>query len=393
MKNKYYILAFTFLCLLIRQSGYAQDYDMDGDELDIVCIGCDHVGEDGWWQYETSQTFEQLATITVTRTPSYNSTTAMNYSILVNSINASNPNQYVVYDNYTGQYVVLSSSTDQSSQVRSWYYDYDGDNYSSIGGSLESESSPGYYWKDRTYGQDCDDYDASITTECYTTFFEDKDNDGYGAAGISWKRNITSPDIGWREGTSLGTDCDDNKYDPTNNCCTTVCSSGYKLNSDTCGCELLPPCFGTTVEGLMPDGSGDQNGLVEALGTMVNSFFKSSDLLDTMKTIGVLDPAELSKGFDNYLKGGNLMGQLSIGFVANDYNNNPTTENFMKIIVEGALLLLPPPASVGYTAIDTAYQKYFDGKPFSEILAQKMAEKSAELFDCDLGSGVYGMFH
>lgn len=156
---------------------------------------------------------------------------------------------------------------------------------------------------------------------------------------------------------------------------------------------MLPPCFGTTVEGLMPDGSGDQNGLVEALGTMVNSFFKSSDLLDTMKTIGILDPAELSKGFDNYLKGGNLMGQLSIGFVANDYNNNPTTENFMKIIVEGALLLLPPPASVGYTAIDTAYQKYFDGKPFSEILAQKMAEKSAELFDCDLGSGVYGMFH
>lgn len=65
----------------------------------------------------------------------------------------------------------------------------------------------------------------------------------------------------------------------------------------------------------------------------------------------------------------------------------------MKIFVEGALLLLPAPASVGYTALDTLYQKYFDGKPFSEVLAQKMAEFSAELFDCDLGSGVYGIIH
>lgn len=32
-------------------------------------------------------------------------------------------------------------------------------------------------------------------------------------------------------------------------------------------------------------------------------------------------------------------------------------------------------------------------KSFADTLAQKMAEKIAELFDCDLGSGVYGMFH
>lgn len=286
MKKKY-ILALTFLCLLMGQSSFAQDYDMDGGELDIVCIGCDHVGEDGWWQYETSQTFEQLASVTVTRTPSYNSTTAMNYSILVNSINASNPNRYVVYEYNTGQYVVLSSSTDQSSQVRSWYYDYDGDGYSSIGGSLESESSPGYYWKDRTYGQDCDDYDASITNECYTTFFEDKDNDGYGAAGISSKRNITSPDIGWREGTSLGTDCDDNNPLKTTDCtlCTTTCGTGFILNSD-CEC-VKKPCDKAKVADHIYN---TLNGIQEAGKTELNDY----------GNVHLVSPAGLPSEFNNF---------------------------------------------------------------------------------------------
>lgn len=51
------------------------------------------------------------------------------------------------------------------------------------------------------------------------------------------------------------------------------------------------------------------------------------------------------------------------------------------------------PASVRYTALDTLYQKYIGDKSFADTLAKKMAEKSAELFDCDLGSGVYGMFN
>lgn len=51
------------------------------------------------------------------------------------------------------------------------------------------------------------------------------------------------------------------------------------------------------------------------------------------------------------------------------------------------------PASVGYTALDTVYQKITNGESFAETLAKKMTEKSAELFDCDLGSGVYGIFH
>ena len=51
------------------------------------------------------------------------------------------------------------------------------------------------------------------------------------------------------------------------------------------------------------------------------------------------------------------------------------------------------PASEGYTALDTLYQKYIGDKSFADTLAKKMAEKSAELFDCDLGSGVYGMFN
>jgi hypothetical protein len=177
-------------------------------------------------------------------------------------------------------------------------------------------------------------------------------------------------------------------------CLIKECSNGRMLDASTCKCvEPLPPCFGTTVEGLIPDGTADENRLVEALQTTVNSFFKSSDVLDTMKWVGILDSEELSKGFDKYIEGGNILGKISLAFVANDYLNNPTTENLMKIFVEGALLALPPPASVGYTALDALYQKYFDGKPFADILAQKMAETTAELFDCDLGSGVYGVFH
>jgi hypothetical protein len=175
--------------------------------------------------------------------------------------------------------------------------------------------------------------------------------------------------------------------------CVTECKSGYSQNSETCKCDLLPPCFGTTVEGLIPNGTDNKNELVEALKTMVSSFFAESDLLETMKRIGVLNPKELSTGFDNYIDGADFVDKISVGFTALDYNNNPTTENFMKIFVEGALLLLPPPASLGYAVLDTLYQKYFDGKSFADTLAKKMADKSADLFDCDLGSGVYGLYH
>lgn len=373
MKKKY-ILALTFLCLLMGHSSYAQDWqDMDLDaqttailqqfenagvqitaftstEAYIYSVNNDtspnnnFTDQNGDGTVNTTDMGVVIAISEAELNAALASTTQLREVVIVNDYHNPIPIPILYYHNSNDIYVYYpegggSGGTNNPPPPPIWYLDYDGDGYYSE--TYQSDYSPGVYWKGWTYGYDCDDTRPQYTTEC----------------------------------------------------CTTTCESGYKLNSDTCECELLPPCWGTTVEGLMPDGSGDQSQLVKALEAMVNSFFKSSDLLETMKMIGILDSAELSKGFKNYIDGGDILGKISIGFVANDYNNNPTTENFMKIFVEGALLFLPPPASIGYTSLDTLYQKYFDGKPFSEVLAKKMAEFSAELFDCDLGSGVYGLIH
>jgi hypothetical protein len=170
-------------------------------------------------------------------------------------------------------------------------------------------------------------------------------------------------------------DCDDTKPELTTNCE-----------------KKLSPCFGTTVDGLMPDGNGDQSEFVGQLETIMNSFFAQSDVFETLEKTGILKAEDLSKGFKGYIKGGKAVGLLSIGFTVNDYLNDPTTENLMEVFVEGAITLLPPPASIGYTVGDTIYQKYHDGQSISEYLAQKISEFIEEVFNCDLGAGVYGLF-
>lgn len=155
--KKYYILALTFLCLLMGQCGFAQLSSGDAEELEEVCVGlgCEHVGEDGWWQYHTSQTFEQLADVTVTRTPHYNSTTDMTYSYLLNYRNMSNLDQYAYSEFTIGPDAPLT---------RIWYYDHDRDGY--YGDISPSESSPGNYWELWTYGYDCDDNNITIINDC-----------------------------------------------------------------------------------------------------------------------------------------------------------------------------------------------------------------------------------
>jgi hypothetical protein len=391
MIKKYYILVLTFLCLFLGQVSYGiTNNEGDDDEFQIYR--------------------DAGATVTICES-------LADYVEYVNS--DSNPSNNIEDSNNNGQF--------DTTEIASGIFGFEvietiefagepafvlanGDIHLLYTGNLETVviigsktyiTIPDPIVPDPTDPGDTTDPDpCEDDCECYgigcpedspqmQTWYLDYDGDGYHSETYE---AVASPGDKWITGTR-GVDCDDTRPQYTTACCIKTCGSGYKLNIDTCECVLLPPCWGTTVEGLMPDGSGDQSQLVKALETMVNSFFKSSDLLETMKTIGILDPAELSKGFDNYLDGGDILGKISIGFVAIDYNNNPTTENFMKIFVEGALLFLPPPASVGYTALDTLYQKYFDGKPFSEILAKKMTEKSAELFDCDLGSGVYGLIH
>lgn len=139
------------------QSGFAQLSSGDAEELEEVCVGlgCEHVGEDGWWQYHTSQTFEQLADVTVTRTPHYNSTTDMAYSYLLNYRNMSNLDQYAYSEFTISPYAPLT---------RIWYYDGDTDGY--YGDISPSESSPGDYWQLWTYGYDCDDNNITIINDC-----------------------------------------------------------------------------------------------------------------------------------------------------------------------------------------------------------------------------------
>ncbi len=195
--KKYYILAVTFLCLLMGQSGYAQDYQprFEGDLVSQITafLFSDTVA---------NQLHEVVIMNNSKSSSDYVSSAGINYlnwlehsTFDLTSINTTTQSEIEYY----------VSVNPPPPLVPTWYLDYDGDGYCSE--TYQSEYSPGYNWKGWTYGYDCDDTKPEFTSVCCP--------DGYVLNGSNECVKIP---------------------------CTTTCPAGYVLNDGTCGCEVVIPC-------------------------------------------------------------------------------------------------------------------------------------------------------
>jgi hypothetical protein len=123
-------------------------------------------------------------------------------------------------------YIVLNKNTCKCEKIdRPWYYDSDKDEYHDPNEEIKiQKESPGIAYEKTTKGEDCDDNNLLVTTNCYKEYFIDNDDDGYHSGTIRAKTQ------GPYKTTTLGPDCDDNL---------TTGANVHKLNK--CGkCEVEP---------------------------------------------------------------------------------------------------------------------------------------------------------
>jgi hypothetical protein len=123
-------------------------------------------------------------------------------------------------------YIVLNKNTCKCEKIdRPWYYDSDKDEYHDPNEEIKiQKESPGIAYEKTTKGEDCDDNNLLVTTNCYKEYFIDNDDDGYHSGTIRAKTQ------GTYKTTTLGPDCDDNL---------TTGANVHKLNK--CGkCEVEP---------------------------------------------------------------------------------------------------------------------------------------------------------
>jgi predicted chitinase len=151
---------------------------------------------------------------------------------------------------------------------QTYYIDDDQDGYHQY--DIYNIDDNGGYYKTSTFGNDCDDYDSRITTQCYNDYYQDKDGDGYHSA--TQKLYYTPAyHLGWKLGTSLGADCDDNP---------TTGANVHKLNKCS-KCEAEPvngACGGddcdTTVEDLKKSFPNASNETLGKLSILINTYAK-----------------------------------------------------------------------------------------------------------------------
>lgn len=239
MKNKYFILAFTLLCILVGQKSYSQDWQ-DSDD-DWGWGGSDD-DQSGWYNDEDFSGPEWQGGVVIN-----NDYHAPDYSDYLNAD---------LYDPYNYGYQPPQDDDDQQNDppvttppttpptpptppdpevcslvtcsipgytvdreicecvppMKAWYLDDDGDGYFATGVSAREKPEGNY--TESTLGYDCDDTNPfkNVGSDCgYKMWYLDWDGDGYHS---DTNESADSPGIGWVL-TTLGVDCDEN--DPTKN--------------------------------------------------------------------------------------------------------------------------------------------------------------------------------
>ena len=74
--------------------------------------------------------------------------------------------------------------------------------------------------------------------------------------------------------------------------------------------------------------------------------------------------------------------------VAN-YLDEPTTQNLLRVAVDGASLALPLAGSLALTVVELYENE--DGETVIDIILRNAAAIIEESIDCDLGAGIHGL--
>ncbi len=144
-----------------------------------------------------------------------------------------------------------------------WYMDNDGDGYHS--NSQSRATCPGSGWcNTTTKGLDCDDNKYDLTNNCsgelpIIGWFLDMDGDGWHATAQGAR---TSPGPEWTSVMTKGLDCNDNLYSLDNSVCSvtpppctnkTICDKGYNMVNCECVKDTLDSCEQLALQNNNPD--------------------------------------------------------------------------------------------------------------------------------------------
>ena len=216
------------------------------------------------------------------------------------------------------------------------------------------------------------------------TWYLDFDGDGYHSATY---QATTSPGNNWSQTTS-GPDCDDTRSQYTTECCTKTCESGYKLNVDTCGCEVLPPCFGT-IKDYETSNAFNSTTILNKLNSALDNFGISTDVMDIIKQMDIFDPKAIAAGTDvathaNAIAGIGDVSQVLMSY--SDYIDEPSTQNLLRLALDTASTFLSPAASLAISTVD--YFKDSNGDSKLDLLLKAASDEIDRSLDCNLGLGI-----
>lgn len=221
MRNKYFILVLTFLCIIVSQESFGQDYndnswdadgDVVGDPLDEVVIVNDY--HDSSDDVDPNADLYDPYNYGNEPTP-IEDDDPHNDDPVVNPKNPVTPDPEVctLAVCTTPGYTVDSKLCACVPPPKLWYLDNDGDDYYSA--MLFEGQKPSGNYKDTTKGFDCNDNDSTKNTDCGTPiWYFDWDGDGYYS---DIQDSDTSPGTNWSL-TTKGQDCNDDIYSPNNIC-------------------------------------------------------------------------------------------------------------------------------------------------------------------------------
>ena len=234
-------------------------------------------------------------------------------------------------------------------------------------------------------GDDCECYGIGCGEDPpqMQTWYLDYDDDGYHGSTYS---AVDSPGDKWKTTTS-GVDCDDARSQYTTVCCTTTCDSGYKLNIDTCECQLLLPCFGST----NTSSSTLNLPIVDEIGNILNTLGIGGDTKMAVIKLASGDLTEISGYLDNLdiLSKGIALGSVAISIT--NYYNEPTTQNLLQVLFDSGAAVVA--FSSGPAAPFVSFGASFaNATGATSYVLGNLANLIDRSVDCNVGQGLRFIF-